>query len=159
MGRKVFTSTSLQFFIATVKCYRLSTTISTIPNSQALIEEGKMVVRTTLRSMVNAADTSFSSIGMAFVMHHESWLYASGFSREVQNTMEDLTFDEAHLFNENALAPKRKKLSLTNLDWYLSSFIQRSYDPPWKTQSTEVSFPCPSHFYNISISPHGKRYF
>lgn len=67
---------------------------------QALIEEGKLIARTTLYSVVNVANTFSQAIATAIVMRRESWLCASGFPRKVQNTIKDLPFNEFPHLNQ-----------------------------------------------------------
>lgn len=52
------------------------------------------------RPSLDAADTAARSISMVVVMHRAPWLQLSGFSREVQSTVEDLPFDGHRLFSE-----------------------------------------------------------
>lgn len=51
------------------------------------------------------AYTSSMTVATATVMHREPWLHLSGFLREAQNTIEDLLFDESHLFNQKTDEP------------------------------------------------------
>lgn len=64
-----------------------------------LIDEGKLIASTTPQSVIDAADISSRAVSTA-IIHRESRLHASGLPKEVQNTIEDLPFDESHLFNE-----------------------------------------------------------
>lgn len=57
---------------------------------QALLEEGKLVARTTLQATVDAADTSSHMMAKGIVMHRESWLHSFNFLKEIQTTIEDL---------------------------------------------------------------------
>lgn len=59
-----------------------------------------MVARITLESVVDAVDLSLRAMASAIVMHRKSWLHALGFPRETQNTIENLSFNETHLFNQ-----------------------------------------------------------
>lgn len=67
---------------------------------QAVIENGKMVNRTTLQSAVDVADTSSRAVATHIIMCRESWLHAMGFPGVVENSIEDLSFNETHLFNQ-----------------------------------------------------------
>lgn len=91
LGRKVFSSSSLQVRIASyqvplAKDNFLNYTkfvefTDSFPQQdrahfQALINEGKLISRTTLQSAVNAADVSSSIMAIAIIMCKESWLHA-----------------------------------------------------------------------------------
>lgn len=51
---------------------------------------------------MDVADTAFCVLTTRVMMWRDLWLQLSGFPREVQNTIEDLLFDEQKLFNEKS---------------------------------------------------------
>lgn len=89
---------------------------------EALIDAGKLVAKTSLQDIEDAADTILRGIATAIVMKYESWLHSSGFNREVQNTIEDLPFDEANVFS-------KKKTQKTDKSLY--SLTPKQPSTPW----------------------------
>lgn len=64
-----------------------------------IIEESKIVARTTLQSVVDAADTYSRAMANTILMCRKSWLHDSGFPTEVLNSVGVLPFNKTHLFN------------------------------------------------------------
>lgn len=64
------------------------------------MDKGKLVVKTLLQDAVDMTDIISRVIAMVIVMRCETWLHSLGFTREAQNTLEDLPFDKFNLFNE-----------------------------------------------------------
>lgn len=60
---------------------------------QATIVEGQLLARTLLQVALDPAETTASSVSRAVVMCTALWLKLSGYSREIQNTVKDLSFD------------------------------------------------------------------
>lgn len=68
----------------------------------AISNEGQLLAKMSLQCAVDAADTAVRSISMAVVMRWASWLYLSGFPKEVQTTVEDLPFEGTKLLAEKS---------------------------------------------------------
>lgn len=111
-GRNVFSSSSLQFSLANyqelmapydfLNYTKFAEFTDRVPQQdrahlQTLIDEGKLIARTTLQSAADAVDTSSRALATAVITCRESWLYVSGFPREFQKTIENVPFDESHL--------------------------------------------------------------
>lgn len=58
------------------------------------------MARMMLQAMVDAVDTSLHTMTTEIFTCGESWLRSSGFLKEVQTIIEDVPFDESHLFNQ-----------------------------------------------------------
>lgn len=58
-----------------------------------------------LQLTLNAADTPARSISMAVMRRWTSWLHLLGFPKEVQTSVEDLSFEGVKLFTEKSLPP------------------------------------------------------
>lgn len=57
---------------------------------QVSVDEGQTGDQNFLSTKVYAADTASKGMAMATVMRRDSWLQCSGFTREVQSTVQDL---------------------------------------------------------------------
>lgn len=66
----------------------------------AIIREGQLVAKTFLQSALDAAGTGACLISTAVVMRRASWLQSSGFPKEFQETVEDLSCEGIKLFTK-----------------------------------------------------------
>ncbi|EMP25743.1 hypothetical protein UY3_17184 [Chelonia mydas] len=113
-GRKV-SSTSLQFRISNDQALLAKYDVTNynmflefkdkLPEEdracfQASADEGILVARPSLQAAVDATDTASRGMATATVMKRDLWLQSLGFPREVQSTIQDLTFDTSNLFHE-----------------------------------------------------------
>ncbi|KAH1169258.1 hypothetical protein KIL84_013848 [Mauremys mutica] len=67
----------------------------------SLISEVHLLARTALQASLDSADTVARTIANAIVMHRASWLHLSGFPKEVQAMVEDLTFKGPKLLQQD----------------------------------------------------------
>lgn len=83
---------------------------------------------------MEALDTFLHPMAMGMVMQREVWLHSSGFLRDDQAIIEDLTFDESHLFSQKADSPlqslKDSRAILQSLGIYTLAPKCKSYYLP-----------------------------
>lgn len=68
---------------------------------QSLIKEEQLVTRTVLQDSLDIVDRTATAV----VMHKVSWLHSTAVLKQLQATIEDLSFDKA-----NSLLRKRTRL-------------------------------------------------
>ncbi|EMP35660.1 hypothetical protein UY3_07171 [Chelonia mydas] len=115
LGRKVYSSTGLQFHIANYqaqlaeysfhKYSKFSEFKDFLPSDkqqpfQALLDEETLVVKEGLQAVVSATNTAFRSLATSIVLCRGSWFQSSGFHKKVQITLEDLPFHNHKLFSD-----------------------------------------------------------
>lgn len=66
----------------------------------AIAEEGRIVARTSLQGSLDAADSAACTLALGIAMRRNAWLQSSGLPPEVQQTIQDLSFDGQSLFAE-----------------------------------------------------------
>ncbi|EMP36207.1 hypothetical protein UY3_06538, partial [Chelonia mydas] len=115
-------------------------TVSLIHQDRAyfktLIYEGKLIASIVLQSVIDATDTSSRAMATAIIMCRESWLHASGFPKVVQNTIEDLPFNESNLFNqktESLHTLKDSMATICSLEIYMPVPKRKFHCPPIQT--------------------------
>lgn len=65
-----------------------------------MLEEGKLVTRTSLQVALNRADSAARVMASAITMHRCSWLQLSGLHPEVQQTIQDLPFESLIILSQ-----------------------------------------------------------
>lgn len=154
MGRKVC-SAGLQFcisnYLALVTQYDFISygwlaefTDKLLPQNcsqfQAALKEGQLLSRSMLQVALDSADRASYVLAMGILCKEgllgkeEIWLHSSGFPREVQNTTEELPFDELHLFNqkmegESVHSLKDSRVTLRSLNIYTLAPKRKFYHP------------------------------
>lgn len=66
----------------------------------AIVDEGKMVERTSLQASLDATDSATQTRSSAIDVRRSSWLQASGLPHEFQKRIQDLPFEGSRLFLE-----------------------------------------------------------
>lgn len=92
----------------------------------SLVKEWKAIARASLQTALNATDLVTSSMASLVVMHRSSWLQYSGLLHEVQQTVQDIPFEDTLL--------KDSRATLKSLDLYTLVASRKHYRPqqsPW----------------------------
>ncbi|EMP26714.1 Myotubularin-related protein 12 [Chelonia mydas] len=133
-GRKIYSTGGLQLCIANQQavvsryrhnaCSSMAKFTELLPHKasgkfSALVEEGKLVSRASLQAPLDEADAASRALATGVVMRRGSWLQASGLPHEVQQTIQDLPFEE-----ENA----------SDLCCVISSLVQVMMDSHYRTK-------------------------
>lgn len=121
MGRKIYTSSSLEMCIANQQALlskynffnwtAMSTLMDKFPELSreefmAFIAEGCMVAQILLQSALDMADAVARIIMVAVTTSSASWLQNSGIAPDMLQTIEDLPFDGWVLFLEKPMKPR-----------------------------------------------------
>lgn len=110
---------------------KLSEFIEFIPEERkeqfkSIISEGHLITRSALQAVL---DSVARSVSTAEVMRRASWLYLSGFPREVQSVLEDLPFEGPKLFaaktDESLHMLKESRATLRSLGFYMPGTKKR----------------------------------
>lgn len=132
-----------------------------------------MATEVALQAAVDMASIASHSLATSLMIHRDLWLRSPGFSREVQNTIKDLPFDETNLFSEQTeeslhsqrfhamipghmhFSPQTQAQTLSFLLWshmtYQANYISTTGVPAKAPAVLETLIPsfCCCHLHNL----------